>query len=397
MSIDQRKNAQGKTVFRYRFTHQGQQFHGRYLESRRAAEAAERKRRAAVEQGETGEEDPRERITLDQAAWQYWDDVAQHHRSAGQIKRKIETLLRLFGADTPIKDIRTAQVNEAIKTRRAEPVLNVARERGLAKRGETGAGKPRSTATVNRDIIDQLRPILNHAAEIHELALPRIAWKKMRLDDGKEIVREYSPAEISAWASNLAPVEKVFLGIALTYGCRFGELFFPPQALINADGPKPILELGRYKGRSGRMYDSRKDKTLLRLAILPEHAALLASLVGRASAAGLDVIWFDEAIVDERSVLTEITYWGMRGRLLKAAAKAGIEPGRILHGMRHHAGTMILRHSKNLALAQKTLGHKQIKTTGRYAHIDDEDVREGLAAASGHAGGALRLTKTTED
>jgi integrase len=48
------------------------------------------------------------------------------------------------------------------------------------------------------------------------------------------------------------------------------------------------------------------------------------------------------------------------------------------HDLRHTRGTRILRVTRNLAAAKKALAHRNIKTTLRYAHVLDDDVREAL-------------------
>lgn len=64
----------------------------------------------------------------------------------------------------------------------------------------------------------------------------------------------------------------------------------------------------------------------------------------------------------------------------KALEAAGIDGFRF-HDLRHTRGTRILRNTGNLALAKEALKHKSIKTTLRYAHASDEDVRRGLEAS----------------
>lgn len=66
-----------------------------------------------------------------------------------------------------------------------------------------------------------------------------------------------------------------------------------------------------------------------------------------------------------------------------AAAKkaAGIEGFRF-HDLRHTAGTRIVRATGNIALAKRALEHKSIRSTLRYAHVLNDDVRTGLDAAN---------------
>lgn len=64
---------------------------------------------------------------------------------------------------------------------------------------------------------------------------------------------------------------------------------------------------------------------------------------------------------------------------------AALDDGQVedfrFHDLRHTRGTRILRQTGNLAAAQKALAHKNIKTTLRYAHAFDDDVRRALEAS----------------
>ena len=68
------------------------------------------------------------------------------------------------------------------------------------------------------------------------------------------------------------------------------------------------------------------------------------------------------------------------GRMHEALTAAEIENFRF-HDLRHTRGTRILRQTGNLAAAQKALAHKNIRTTLRYAHAFDDDVRKALEAS----------------
>lgn len=50
----------------------------------------------------------------------------------------------------------------------------------------------------------------------------------------------------------------------------------------------------------------------------------------------------------------------------------------VLHTLRHTTATRMLRKTKNIAMVQRLLGHTNISTTLRYAHIDDQDLLEAV-------------------
>lgn len=64
------------------------------------------------------------------------------------------------------------------------------------------------------------------------------------------------------------------------------------------------------------------------------------------------------------------------------AARETIEaPSLRLHDLRHTRATRVLRQTRDLALTKRALAHRNIATTLKYAHVLDEDVRDGLDAS----------------
>jgi integrase len=72
-----------------------------------------------------------------------------------------------------------------------------------------------------------------------------------------------------------------------------------------------------------------------------------------------------------------ITYWNLQTRWRRALVKAGVSDFRF-HDLRHAAATRTLRATGNLKLVQAQLGHAQITTTSKYAHVTNSDLRAGM-------------------
>lgn len=70
----------------------------------------------------------------------------------------------------------------------------------------------------------------------------------------------------------------------------------------------------------------------------------------------------------------------LRTRWDEARAAASLEGFRF-HDLRHTAATRILRATQNLATTAKVLSHRNLKTTLRYAHVLDDDIRKAQDAA----------------
>lgn len=71
---------------------------------------------------------------------------------------------------------------------------------------------------------------------------------------------------------------------------------------------------------------------------------------------------------------------GWRKPWAAALRAAGVDAFRF-HDLRHTRGTRIMRQTNNLVLVKEALKHRNIKTTLRYVHAADEDVRRALEAS----------------
>ena len=350
--------------FQYDFVQKGRRFHGSTgQETRRAAEAVERKFRLDAAEGRLGEAS---QLTLDEACGAYWLEVGQRRGDAVDTARRLKNLLTLIPKTMKLAEIDTPVVSAAIERRRGQ-TFKKGQDRTLADGTKVMAKQYLPTnGTVNRDVIQTLRPILRRA-QIHWGAkgLPAIAWGDLRLAEPRETVKVYTPLERDAWARECGPTAALALRLILFYGLRYGELFFHPSA-YQAEGRR----LAWMKGRKGDVPHT--------IPLTDADALEVAARVGRALAAGLDTIFYEEVITKHGIELEALTYYALQGRLNRAAKRAGVTPGRVIHGARHHAGTAIQRATGNMKVTQRLLGHIDPKSTHRYVHAMDADVLAGL-------------------
>lgn len=102
--------------WRYDFQYQTRRFHGSTAcETRRQAEAVERRKR---QQAAMGELDLADIPTLNQAASRWSREKAEGLGTADTVWNRIKINLRLLGKDTLITDITTTRVDAAIQRRR---------------------------------------------------------------------------------------------------------------------------------------------------------------------------------------------------------------------------------------------------------------------------------------
>lgn len=360
--------------FQYDFVIRGERHHGSTGQvTRRAAEKAESRIREQIADGTFGS---KERVTLDEASGRWWEDVGVHRGDAVDVERRLEMLNTLFGGATLLKNIDAEAVADAIRKRRLIPYVK-------SKADDAKRYFP-SPATVNRDVIEHLRPVMKYAARLWEnkgLRLQTIPWGELRLEEPAGLVKIYGVEEQAAWRSECGPTTGFALDLLLTYGVRFGELFFE---LDDFDPAGPRLNIRSHMMPDGERRPGRKrDNGAHVLPLKVEHAREVAARLGRAREHGLDHIWYVEA-QDEHgnTILVSLTYYGMQARLNSAAERAGVSKGRRIHGARHHAGTAMLRSSKNVRMSQRLLGHADIRSTLRYAHVMEDDLREALEGGS---------------
>lgn len=329
----------------YDFVIQGVRHYGSTgQETKRAAEAVERKKR--LEAG-TGTREDAGQLTIDQAASRYWDEKSPTTKDKNHLRRRLTVMVDCVGKHKKLCEIDSPDVLEAIARRRTYK----------------GQRRPPSPSTINRDLIDTtLRPLLNRARRVWKAkGMAEIDWASLRHREPKAESREYTEEQVSAWLADLDPVERFFLHLLLRYGMRFGELFFRPER-FDSDGPRLWL--------AG---SSRKNDEYHILPLQPDDAAIIAAMVGIARAAGADHIWLTPGTPPQ-----PITYNQMHWRLRSAAKRAGLTLPRLIHGARHHTGMKTLRATGNLRLTQKLLGHVSIQSTMRYAHATEADLRDAL-------------------
>jgi integrase len=376
--------------YHYDFQAKGRRFHGSTgVETLRKAEAVERRLREEIA---AGKDPTAEILTLDEAAGRWWQEVGQGLAASEHVDRRLRICLRLLGKDTPLTEITTRKLARAIEKRRGETFTRAAdRPARDGKPAFTAKRYPVSNATVNADIVLNMRRILSRARKTWEVKdLPEIDWKALVLEEPAAPIQYYTPAQRAAWLAQCDPTAAAALQLLLTYGLRLNEVFFPPEAYDpglgeGADGDdQPRLIIQKRKGDIPHAIPLRAD-----------DARAVAARAGRAQAAKppLPHIWFEQlppapalAKVEGRDPaeprLEPVTYYGLQARLRSAAKRAGITTGRVIHGARHDAGTQILKRSKNLKMAQQLLGHKDIKSTLRYAHVLEEEIRDALNSES---------------
>ncbi|QTC87923.1 tyrosine-type recombinase/integrase [Brevundimonas pondensis] len=353
--------------WQYDFQHKGRRFHGSTgVEGKRDAEAVERRIRIQAAKGEL---DDASRMTLDVAVSKWWDEKGSTLKGGERLEARLARMIALVGPNTPLSEITTEAVGRAIQKRRGQ-TLTKSKAKGAK------AYLP-SNSTVNRDMIDTLRPVLNRARKAWGAKLPVIDWAELRMAEPKPKPKEFAGDELALVLAEVQPHWHDMIHFAARYGCRLSELFF---SLDDLDVSAP--ENARVKLRNRKGGD---DHTI---PLLPDDAAMLAARLGRARKAEIGTVWFREKASKVRGRpprVVALTYNGAAIALRRAMERSGLKASKGMrgaHDLRHHSAMQMLRATGNLRVAQKLLGHADIKSTLVYAHAVEADVRAGLAALS---------------
>lgn len=357
--------------WQYDFQIKGRRFHGSTgVETQRAARDVERKVR---ERAAKGELDDASQMTLDQAAARWWDEHGSTLKGGDRLEGRIERAITAVGPKTRIVDITTDVIAKGIQKRRGM-VFTKSKAKGAK-------GYLPKAGTVNRDMIDSLRPILIRARKVWGATLPEIDWKALRMKEPKPKPKEFAPGQIDLVLAEVRPHWHDLVRFATRYGCRLSELFFGLDAIDVADPNNARVRLRERKGDD--------DHTI---PILPEDAAMLAARMSRARAAKLDTVWFREMKPPKfgKPKLRALKYGGAAIAMRRAMTRSGLREAKGMrgsHDFRHHTGMTALRATGNIRMAQRLLGHADIKSTMVYAHAVEDDVRAALKAMSQNSPG----------
>lgn len=334
----------GQTVYSYDFRYRRQRFSGATgCTSKREAERFEEAERQRVKALQFDSTKP---LAFKAAAAQYWNEVDQHHVNSGETLRHLDWLERQIGGSTPIGDISDATIARAVAKRRGESV---------------------SPATVNRSVCEPMRAILRRARRTWKQSIQDIEWKDHFLKEPQERVREASADEetrlIAAMRGDYAPA----LRFALLSGCRRAEIvglrwrdvdFFNREFTVVGKGDKR-----RTIPMTGAIHD-------LLWSLKDHHKDAVFTYVVKRPREGM-----------RKGERSPITMEGFKTEWRRTLNRANVENFRF-HDSRHTAATRLVRATGNLKMAQQLLGHSEIATTSRYAHVTKGDLRAGMEAAS---------------
>jgi integrase len=299
-------------------------------------------------------EQPQRHLTLNDAFVRFYREVAEG-TSYGERGRKhqMARMLRLLDGDMDLAEITDAKVNDLVQLLRTTP---------LAEEG-VRATKVAGPATVNR-YLDTLSAVCRRAREVwgvqvgewsrakHQMKEPPPQARYLEREDARRVLQEA--------VAHVVPV----IALDLMTGMRKANVVGLTWEQVSLDLARIVVV-----GKGGKV---------LGIPLTADAVRLLSRLQPDPAARTGPVFRYANPHVPCPCPACTRPKLGLMGRgfvnpkrsISSAFARAGLTGVRF-HDLRHTFASWLLEASGDLALVRDALGHAEIATTMRYAHIVD--------------------------
>lgn len=307
-------------------------------EAERFEEEERRKAKASIVDG-------KKPMTMAIAVFKYWEEVGQHHVNSETTLRTLAWLEAQIGKSKLISEIKAADIARLIAKRRL-PAAD---------------GKSPSPATVNRSVTQPMRAILSRAGDTWDQQVQKIDWSKHLLKEPQERVRELKDTEEEKLFAALRNDYHHIARFALLTGCRMQECLDLEWRHIDWRNMQM-----RVTGKGSKTRTIPMSNAVYNLLWTYPRAdeRVFTYLVQRADHA-------------PRGKRLPIEREGLKSIFERAVKKAGVEDFSF-HDLRHTCATRLLRKKGNMRLVKELLGHEDMNTTMKYAHVTTDDLRNAM-------------------
>lgn len=324
----------------YDFQHKGRRYHSSTgCTSRRDAERVEAEKRRQVALGI----EVKPAITIDDACGAWFEGKGKHQRSHTSTLYQLATLAKGLGNNRWLHDLRLADLDRYIARRRAQV----------------------SNASVNRETA-LLRRVCNWIAA-RGYDVPTIEWREIKLQEKAPETRILSAEEEARLFEHLPASLAPIVEFALISGQRRAEIISLRWADVDLFGARATVAT---KGGQRHTFPLTPRLAAIIRAQPKVCAQVFTYECERRAPKRKDRV---ARIAGERYPFSR---QGWERKWKRALAAAGIENFRF-HDTRHTALTRL----GSIEAAQRLANHSDIRTTRRYFHTSEDDVRAKMAAA----------------
>jgi len=339
----------GTPYWHYDFVWKGRRYYGSTgLESKRTAQAYESKVRHDAIMG--GSKKPP--ITLDEACGAY-----SSHAERLPSWPTIEYMLR--------------DLNGLGKSRLLSEISQLDLQQHFARRRGTGV----SNATINKEV-ENARAVWRRLRKTHDIGeMPE--WSALFLKVAEQPPRELTLTEEPKLFAEIRADLVGVCDFALKSGWRRAEVIGLRWSDCDFDARQAQTKI-----KGGNVVRRPLTPTLIAIiANQPRVGPFVFTFIAQANKGAVSADKKGRKHpARKKGERYPMTATVLRGVWKSAKEAAGVEDFRF-HDLRHTRGTRIVRATGSLAAAKEALKHRNIKTTLRYAHVLDEDVRNALDAS----------------
>ena len=366
----------------YDWTIEGRRFRGSTGEAQKssAEKIALAKRQALVDHLRAGGPAPTpDSPTLNEATGRYEDEYAKHLASyKDTVAPHIDHLLRELGPNIRLVEITDAVVADMISKLRGRSLAELRPETETIAKDSPLRKRRLSPATVNR-VLNTLGALLRRCRDVWKLPAsePKINGLRPAEPDGREIF--IGPDQAAAVDVELALHARPIATAALLTGLRKANV-------LQLDWQKHVdLRNDRI---TVRVKSRKPEGKVHSVGIVPALRALLEQLAPDPAQRKGPVFKFGQNDCAcnwcKRHAGEPIK--GIKRTFRRARTKAGVE-GLRFHDLRHSVASAIINQGGDLKLVKEILGHEDLQTTERYAHLMEARKAKAMAKAlTGFAG-----------
>ena len=341
--------------------------------TRREALAVEAEKKKALIDAENGiirSDDGSMLMTLNIAAERYFQDKkpGKSQESQDRILSQLDTLERVVGGKTYLHNITDKTVSCFVATRRGEKNKNAPRDHKKPCRCERCS---LTSATVNREV-QLLRGLMLRARNAWEVSIKKLRrWSEHFATEPEGRVRELSEDEEIALFKALRQDFHPLILFLLLSGVRKNNAVTLTWKQVDFENALIHLRV-KSKLPGGRTHT---------IPMTHEIRAVLQSVRGNNPVHVFTYLCQHNRLMRKKGERYPFSKQGW-DRAWRGTLKAAKIEDCTVHDLRHSCATRLLRSSGNLKIVQLLLGHKDIATTTRYAHVQIDDIREAMEGAS---------------
>lgn len=288
-------------------------------------------------------------LAIDDVAARLWNNSAQHDAAPDATEKNLARLIDYFGKTKLMTDIDHSEARKMVAWRRGHRIKDRKNAPLI------------SNATVNRSATKVLQRLFTFVKAEGVQFEHEPNWSELLLPEPQERVRELQDDEAAAFDDAMRGDYQPFFEFVRASGLRLRECVTLRWSEVNF-GTKQIIRIGK----GGKRITFPITDTI-RECLFPlqgQHPDFVFTYVA---------IYGNRRLGIVRGQRFPLTYNGTKTAWQKMRASAGVKDFRF-HDFRHDFGTKLLRDTGNLKLVMKAMNHADIKSTLRYAHVNDQEI-----------------------